>query len=99
MRTGKIKRDEAWLAITSTIMKTMSYPLPALNLSKQQCDDIMAPIIIYGLPAIGVCRNFPRKMVFAPVEYLGLVQGYYTKQLSNYSLSKQVWEPHSLIYR
>lgn len=41
----------------------------------------MSPILKYGLPAIGVCRNFPRSMVFAPVIYLGLgFQHLYTVQ-------------------
>jgi hypothetical protein len=72
MRTGRISRDEAWLAITSTIWRTLAYPLPSLNLTKPQCEDIMAPILRYGLPAMGICRTFPRKMVFAPTKYMGL---------------------------
>jgi hypothetical protein len=59
MKTGKISRPEVWLAITSTIWKTLTYPLPALNLTKEQCEKIMAPILQYGLPNMGVCRNFP----------------------------------------
>ncbi len=72
MRTGVITRDEAWLAINSTLWKTKTYPLNALNLSKQQCQAIMAPILNYGLPTIGVCCNFPRKIVITSTEYLGL---------------------------
>lgn len=55
MRTRKISKDKAWLAIQSMIRKTLEYPLPELNLSKQQCENIMSPILQYGLPAIGVC--------------------------------------------
>jgi hypothetical protein len=32
----------------------------------------MAPILHYGLPAMGICRSFPRKIVFAPTKYMGL---------------------------
>ena len=32
MRTGSLKRDEVWLALRTMIWKTLSYPLPALNL-------------------------------------------------------------------
>ncbi len=35
-------------------------------------DAKMQPILHYGLPALGICRNFPRKMVFAPHKYMGL---------------------------
>jgi hypothetical protein len=72
MRTGKISRSDAWTAIDSTIWRTLIYPLPALNLTIQQCERIMQPILQYGLPALGVCRNFPRDIVFAPQKYMGL---------------------------
>jgi hypothetical protein len=72
LQTGKISRDEAWLALQSTILRTLYYPLPALRLTKPQCKAIMAPLLHYCLPAIGVCRFFPRKLVHAPHDYMGL---------------------------
>jgi hypothetical protein len=36
LRTGKISRNEAWLALQSTIMRTLVYPLPAIRLTKSQ---------------------------------------------------------------
>ena len=29
LRTGRISKDETWLALQSTILRTLSYPLPA----------------------------------------------------------------------
>jgi hypothetical protein len=72
MRTGPKSKNDAWLAFQSTIWRTLAYPLPAINLTKEQCDHIMAPILHYILPAIGVCRNFPRSMVFTPNKFFGL---------------------------
>jgi hypothetical protein len=72
MRTGHITRSEAWLEVTSTIMRTLSYPLPALNLTKSQCEDIMRPIWYSALPAMGFCCTFPRDIVFGPKLYLGI---------------------------
>ena len=72
MRTGRISMYKVWLAITSTIWNALTYSISATNLSKQQCEDIMAPILMYGLPALGICRYFPRKLVFAPIKYMGL---------------------------
>jgi hypothetical protein len=72
MQTGRISRDEVRLAISSTIWRTLIYPLPSFNLTKAQCEEIMAPILHYGLPAMGICRSFPRKIVFAPTKYMGL---------------------------
>lgn len=79
MRTGCIAREEVWLALNSTIMRTLYYP--ALNLTKSQCKDIMRPLLFYGLPAMGICRNFPRDLVFAPALYLGIgIKHLYTVQ-------------------
>jgi len=43
-----------------------------MRLSKAQCKAIMAPLLQYSLPALGICHNFPRQLVFAPYEYMGL---------------------------
>jgi hypothetical protein len=65
MRTRKICRNDAWIAVQSTIWRTLTYALPALNLTQEQCKAIMAPVLRFCLPAIGVCRNFSKKLVFA----------------------------------
>ncbi len=72
MRTGHIPKEDAWIAFYSTIWKSLTYPLPALNLSKEDCEHIMAPVLTYLLPAMGVCRNFSRALVFNSVKYMGL---------------------------
>jgi hypothetical protein len=72
MRTGRIPREDAWLAFYSTLWKTLTYPLPALNLSKEECEKILAPVLVYLLPAMGICRNFPRSLVFSSTKYMGL---------------------------
>lgn len=64
LRTGIISKDEVWLALQSTILRTLYYPLPALRLTKAQCKAIMSPPLQYCLPALGICRNFPRLLVF-----------------------------------
>jgi hypothetical protein len=72
MRTGSIRKHETWLALTSTIWCTLCYPLNSSNLTKEQCQQIMAPVINYALPAMGVCRNFPRDLVFSSTKYCGI---------------------------
>jgi hypothetical protein len=37
MRTGVIRKTEAWLGLTSTIWRTLCYPLNACNLTISQC--------------------------------------------------------------
>jgi hypothetical protein len=72
MRTGVIKKNDTWLALQSTIWRTLCYPLNAVNLIKQQCEAIMSPILQYALPAMGICRNFPRALVFRSTKYMGI---------------------------
>jgi hypothetical protein len=72
MRTGLIRREETWLALQSTIWQTLCYPLNAMNLSMQQCNAIMSPILNYALPAMGICRNFPRALVHSSTKHMGL---------------------------
>jgi hypothetical protein len=81
MRTGNLNRTDSWVAFHSTLWRTLAYPLPATNLTKKQCEDIMSPAIQQLLVSIGVCRNFPRCLVFAPIDYFGLgIQHIYTTQ-------------------
>ena len=60
VRTKHISRHHAILALNSTILKTLEYPLPALTISKQQWTKIMAPLIQCGLQAGGICSKIPK---------------------------------------
>jgi len=59
LRTGRICRGEVLLALCLTILWALSYPLTVLNLTKAQREQILWPILIYCLPVLGICRNFP----------------------------------------
>jgi hypothetical protein len=81
MRSGCLSRSDVRLSLISTIWKTLLYPLPALNLTKEECEKLMAPILQYCLPAMGFCRNFPRDIVFAPISCMGVgIEHLYTIQ-------------------
>jgi hypothetical protein len=72
IRTGWLRRSEVWLALHSTLWKTLFYPLPCTALTKKQCEEIMAPALLQALPAMGVCRFFPRNIVHGPIFHMGL---------------------------
>lgn len=72
VHTGHLQHHEAWYALTATIMKTIEYPLLALTLTARECAYIMAPILMGGLPACGICQNFPRDVVYAPNKFMGI---------------------------
>jgi hypothetical protein len=54
------------VAVQLMFWRTLCYPLPALNLTRKEYEVIMAPILNYVLPNLGIRRNFPRLIVFAP---------------------------------
>ncbi len=81
LRTGSLTKNEIWLALHSTILRTLTYPTPALRLSRIQWDAILAPLLRYCLPVLGVCRNFSRSLVFSTLDYMGLnIQHLHTLQ-------------------
>ena len=69
---NRMHRRDAWQALTVTIMKKVEYPLLALTLSEAECNFIMAPALLAGLPKSGICRTTPRVLVHGCKEYQGL---------------------------
>jgi hypothetical protein len=72
VQTGFLTAQDAHQALHTTILKTLQYPLPALTLTEKECDKIMSPILEVGLPAMSVCKRYPRKVVYAPKKDGGL---------------------------
>ena len=81
IRAGHLNRYDAWMALTTTVMKTLEYPLLASTLTEKECTSIMAPILTGGLPKMGVSRSMARDLVYAPLKYQGLsINNLYTTQ-------------------
>jgi hypothetical protein len=72
VKTGHLQAKDVWLALNTTIMKSIEYPLMALTLTEKQCKMIMSPILNVALPAAQVCRNYPRDVAYGPKELIGL---------------------------
>jgi hypothetical protein len=70
--TGHLERTEAWRALTSTILKSLEYPLTATTLTIQETRKIFAPVRQAALPASGIVRTFPSAIAHAPLQYQGL---------------------------
>jgi hypothetical protein len=66
MRTGFVSKNDAWFSITTTIMKTLQYPMAATTISEKEWEHIMAPVLKAGLPRAGIARTFPRDVLYAP---------------------------------
>jgi hypothetical protein len=65
-------RKEAVVAYRSYYRPKFEYPLPVTTMSKMQLESIERPSINALLSKMGYNRNFPRAIVFGPVQYGGL---------------------------
>jgi len=79
MVQGKLTKNEAWISLVYTLWRSLAYPLPTLNLTKDQCEKIITPANEFVLTAMGICRNFPRSLVFASEQYFRLGFPIYTQ--------------------
>ena len=69
---GHLTADDVMLAMDTTIIQSLQYPLPALTLTEKECTSIMAPVLEVALPYSRVCRTYPRKVVYGPKAMMGL---------------------------
>ena len=72
LRPQFLQRYDVIPILKTTILKSLEYPSALSTLSYPQWTEIMKPILRVCLPKAGVCRNFPREMVYAPIKYQGL---------------------------
>jgi hypothetical protein len=81
IRSRHLPRHLTWMAWTTTILKTLEYPLPVMTLSRKQCDKITSILANTALPRCGFMRYFPRALLHAPVAVGGLnIPNLYTEQ-------------------
>jgi hypothetical protein len=97
--TGMLPKKYTWQAYTSTIMAKLGYALPSTTFKEKQCHRIGKKLVLATLQKLGVNRNFPRDLAFAPVESQGLgITNLYIKQGSEiiFRVCKFMIEDNSL---
>ena len=72
IRTGHASTREAWVAINTTIMKTVQYCLPATTLTQKDCDFIMAPIFGKAFLKAGLPGNLPKAVWYGKIDSGGV---------------------------
>ena len=79
----KKEKNDVWVAMTTSIMKTLEYPMRATCIGKNQWDKIMSPLLQACLPAAGFARNFPHTVIYGPTSHqgLGLLHPWYHQEL------------------
>ncbi|CAJ1932027.1 unnamed protein product, partial [Cylindrotheca closterium] len=55
-----------------TIQKTLEYPMALNFFSPQEWNKILSSVLRAALPEAGICRHFPRAMVYAPIALQGV---------------------------
>jgi hypothetical protein len=70
IKASNLRQMDAWLALRSTIWKTLEYPLTCTTLTEKQCDQIMRPEMSAGLVKSHICRSFPTSLLHAVLESL-----------------------------
>jgi hypothetical protein len=82
IRIGHLRRDDAWEAMNTTILRSLDYPLMATTLSEEECRKIISPVLLVALPRSKVQRRMPRQLVHGPLSRQGLaVSSLFTNQL------------------
>ena len=72
IKAGCLPPHEIFDSISTTILKTIEYPLLALSLTRAECTKLVAPIFATALPKSKICRNFPRALLYGSKDVLGL---------------------------
>ena len=72
INSGHLNKADAWQALETTIMKSLQYPMKALTLTKEECKNIMKPILQAGLQKSSLCLQYPRDVVFGSQDEAGI---------------------------
>jgi hypothetical protein len=71
IKASNLRQMDTWLALRSTIWKTLDYHITYTTLTKKLCDQIMRPAISAGLAKSHICRSFPTSLIHTGAEALG----------------------------
>jgi len=69
MSAAKMTHAAAKFGLHQLILHKLEYPLLATTFMHWQCNAIMRPILLAGLPSAGLTRTFLRAMVHSPWQW------------------------------
>ena len=88
VRSNHLSKHHAKLALTSTIYKTLEYPVAALTITQQQWRSITAPLHKCGLQINGVCSTIPVALREGASDHMALELKCMYKQQEIHKLEK-----------
>jgi len=72
MKNLKLGRTDSLFSLRNVIMRKLLYPLTATTLTAEQCQAIMSPILVQGLPSAGFVRTFLHTLAHGPLHFCGI---------------------------
>ena len=72
LRSHPLPPATSWLALNTTLMKTLEYPLPSTTLTPKQCQQILWPALQIALPMSKIQRRIPRTLLHSPISTMGM---------------------------
>jgi len=91
MVASKLNQTDAIFSLQHVILRKLVYPLVMTMFTKQQCYWIMAPIMIQGLPKVGVICIYPHALVHGPLQYSRL-------KMPNLYMAQMVAHAHAILW-
>ena len=59
------------MGVRQILFPTISYCLPATSFSESDCTEIMHPVKKFIIPKLGLNKNFPYAILYAPIKFGG----------------------------
>jgi len=85
MSAAKVTHAAAEFGLWQVILRKLEYPLVATTFTHKECQTIMSPILMAGLPVAGLTRTFPRAVVHRPWQWGGLnIPNLFTEQMTKH---------------
>ena len=95
MAQGTLTTEVSWNTLNTTIIKSLEYPLAATTFTDDELTSIIAPALQSGLPSSGICRSFPRAILYGSLsaQGLGLHNLYHTQNIRHIKdIVDQTWK-------
>ena len=71
VRVGYIQGEDVLFTLTSTVMRSLAWTLPAIT-QKKECTHIMAPAICHVLSKLKIVKTIKRKVIYGPTYMQGM---------------------------
>jgi hypothetical protein len=72
LRSGLIRKQDAWYSFKTSFLKTLEYPMEAVSLLLADWNEVVQPVMGILLQKCGFASTFPRKLVWTSLKYQGL---------------------------